>query len=153
LQDELEKAKLALITDARKKELATAQESFDDYREKFLIERTKDEKAALDKQFIDGKISREKYNAELLDLQKNASNKLTDTEREIIILKERKLLQDVAAINKKFDAQELKDLAEKEKRKLIFERYSMHYSEISLTNRQLMQRKQMKINSRILMRQ
>jgi hypothetical protein len=117
LQDELEKAKLALITDARKKELAAAQESFDDYREKFLIERTKDEKAALDKQFIDGKISREKYNAELLDLQKNASNKLTDTEREIIILKERKLLQDVAAINKKFDAQELKNLAEKEKKK------------------------------------
>jgi hypothetical protein len=117
LQDELEKAKLALITDARKKELAAAQESFDDYREKFLIERTKDEKAALDKQFIDGKISREKYNAELLDLQKNAANKLTDTEREIIILKERKLLQDVAAINKKFDAQELKDLAEKEKKK------------------------------------
>jgi hypothetical protein len=117
LQDELEKAKLALITDARKKELATAQESFDDYREKFLIERTKDEKAALDKQFIDGKISREKYNAQLLDLQKNAANKLTDTEREIIILKERKLLQDVAAINKKFDAQELKDLAEKEKKK------------------------------------
>jgi hypothetical protein len=117
LQDELEKAKLALITDARKKELAAAQESFDDYREKFLIERTKDEKAALDKQFINGKISREKYNAELLDLQKNASNKLTDTEREIIILKERKLLQDVAAINKKFDAQELKNLAEKEKKK------------------------------------
>jgi hypothetical protein len=117
LQDELEKAKLALITDARKKELATAQESFDDYREKFLIERTKDEKAALDKQFINGKISREKYNAELLDLQKNASNKLTDTEREIILLKEQKLLQDVAAINKKFDAQELKDLAEKEKKK------------------------------------
>jgi hypothetical protein len=117
LQDELEKAKLALITDARKKELAAAQESFDDYREKFLIERTKDEKAALDKQFIDGKISREKYNAELLDLQKNASNKLTDTEREIILLKEQKLLQDVAAINKKFDAQELKDLAEKEKKK------------------------------------
>jgi hypothetical protein len=117
LQDELEKAKLALITDARKKELATAQESFDDYREKFLIERTKDEKAALDKQFINGKISREKYNAELLDLQKNASNKLTDTEREIILLKEQKLLQDVAAINKKFDSQELKDLAEKEKKK------------------------------------
>jgi hypothetical protein len=117
LQDELEKAKLALITDARKKELAAAQESFDDYREKFLIERTKDEKAALDKQFINGKISREKYNAELLDLQKNAANKLTDTEREIILLKEQKLLQDVAAINKKFDAQELKDLAEKEKKK------------------------------------
>jgi hypothetical protein len=117
LQDELEKAKLALITDARKKELATAQESFDDYREKFLIERTKDEKAALDKQFINGKISREKYNAQLLDLQKNAANKLTDTEREIILLKEQKLLQDVAAINKKFDAQELKDLAEKEKKK------------------------------------
>jgi hypothetical protein len=122
LQDELEKAKLALITDARKKELATAQESFDDYREKFLIERTKDEKAALDKQFIDGKISREKYNAELLDLQKNASNKLTDTEREIILLKEQKLLQDVAAINKKFDAQELKDLAEKEKKKADLKR-------------------------------
>jgi hypothetical protein len=117
LQDELEKAKLALITDARKKELATAQESFDNYREKFLIERTKDEKAALDKQFINGKISREKYNAELLDLQKNAANKLTDTEREIILLKEQKLLQDVAAINKKFDDQELKDLAEKEKKK------------------------------------
>ena len=117
LQDELEKAKLALITDARKKELETAQESFDDYREKFLIERTKDEKAALDKQFIDGKISREKYNAQLLDLQKNAANKLTDTEREIILLKEQKLLQDVAAINKKFDDQELKDLAEKEQKK------------------------------------
>lgn len=117
LQDELEKAKLALITDARKKELETAQESFDDYRDKFLIERTKDEKAALDKQFIDGKISRQKYNAELLDLQKNAANKLTDTEREIILLKEQKLLQDVAAINKKFDDQELKDLAEKEQKK------------------------------------
>ena len=117
LQDDLEKSKLALITDARKKELATAQESFDDYREKFLIERTKDEKAALDKQFIDGKISREKYNAQLLDLQKNAANKLTDTEREIILLKEQKLLQDVAEINKKFDAQELKDLAEKEQKK------------------------------------
>jgi hypothetical protein len=116
LQDELEKAKLALITDARKKELAAAQGSFDDYRDKFLIERTKDEKAALDKQFIDGKISREKYNAELLDLQKNAANKLTDAEREIILLKEQKLLQDVAAINKKFDAQELLDLAEKEKK-------------------------------------
>lgn len=117
LQDELEKAKLALITDARKKELETAQESFDDYRDKFLIERTKDEKAALDKQFIDGKISRQKYNAELLDLQKNAANKLTDTERQIILLKEQKLLQDVAAINKKFDDQELKDLAEKEQKK------------------------------------
>lgn len=117
LQDELEKAKLALITDARKKELETAQESFDDYRDKFLIERTKDEKAALDKQFIDGKISRQKYNAELLDLQKNAANKLTDTERQIILLKEQKLLQDVATINKKFDEQELKDLAEKEQKK------------------------------------
>jgi len=117
LQDELEKNRLALITDARKKELATAQESFADYREKFLIERTKDEKAALDKQFIDGKISREKYNKELLDLQKNAANKLTDTEREIILLKEQKLLQDVAEINKKFDAEELKNLAEKEQKK------------------------------------
>jgi len=117
LQDELEKNRLALITDARKKELATAQESFADYREKFLIERTKDEKAALDKQFIDGKISREKYNAQLLDLQKNAANKLTDTEREIILLKEQKLLQDVAEINKKFDAEELKNLAEKEQKK------------------------------------
>jgi hypothetical protein len=82
-----------------------------------LIERTKDEKAALDKQFIDGKISREKYNAELLDLQIMAANKLTDTERKILIDKEQKLLQDVAAINKKFDAQELLDLAEKEKKK------------------------------------
>jgi hypothetical protein len=94
-----------------------ATSAFQDYKEKFLIERTKDEKAALDKQFIDGKISRQKYNAELLDLQIMAANKLTDTERKILIDKEQKLLQDLAEINKKFDAQELLDLAEKEKKK------------------------------------
>jgi hypothetical protein len=117
LQDELEKNKLALMAVGRAKELAMARSAFQDYKEKFLIERTKDEKAALDKQFIDGKISREKYNAELLDLQIMAANKLTDTERKILIDKEQKLLQDVAAINKKFDDQELLDLAEKEKKK------------------------------------
>jgi hypothetical protein len=117
LQDELEKNKLALMAVGRAKELAMARSAFQDYKEKFLIERTKDEKAALDKQFIDGKISRQKYNAELLDLQIMAANKLTDTERKILIDKEQKLLQDVAAINKKFDDQELLDLAEKEKKK------------------------------------
>jgi hypothetical protein len=60
LQDELEKNKLALMAVGRAKELAIATSAFQDYKEKFLIERTKDEKAALDKQFIDGKISRTK---------------------------------------------------------------------------------------------
>jgi hypothetical protein len=117
LQDELEKNKLALMAVGRAKELAMATSAFQDYKEKFLIERTKDEKAALDKQFIDGKITRQKYNAELLDLQIMAANKLTDTERKILIDKEQKLLQDLVEINKKFDAQELLDLAEKEKKK------------------------------------
>lgn len=117
LQDELEKNKLALITDARTKELETAQQSYNDYKEKFLLERTKDEKEAIDKQFVNGKISREKYDQEIADLRLNALNKLTEEERKILVTKETKLFQDLTAINKKFDEQELKELAEKEKEK------------------------------------
>jgi hypothetical protein len=117
LQDELEKNKLALITDARTKELETAQQSYNDYKEKFLLERTKDEKEAIDKQFVNGKISREKYDQEIADLRLNALNKLTEEERKILVTKETKLFQDLSAINKKFDEQELKELAEKEKEK------------------------------------
>lgn len=117
LQDELEKNKLALITDARQKELATAQQAYDDYKQKFLIERTKDEQAAIDNQFIKGKIKREQYDAQTAKLREDALNKLTAQEREILVTRETKLLQDLQGINKKFDEQELKELAEKEKKK------------------------------------
>jgi hypothetical protein len=117
LQDELEKNKLALITDARQKELATAQQAYDDYKQKFLIERTKDEQAAIDDQFIKGKIKREQYDAQTAKLREDALNKLTAQERQILVTRETKLLQDIQGINKKFDEQELKELAEKEKKK------------------------------------
>lgn len=117
LQDELEKNKLALITDARQKELATAQQAYDDYKQKFLIERTKDEQEAIDNQFIKGKIKRAQYDAQTAKLREDALNKLTDQERKILVTRETKLLQDLQGINKKFDEQELKELAEKEKKK------------------------------------
>ena len=117
LQDEFEKSKIELIQDARQKELAAAQESLNDYKENFLSERTKDEKEALDKQFINGKIKRAQYDAEIAKLREDALKKLTDQEREILMSRETKLLQDLQDINKKFNDQEELDEAEKEKKK------------------------------------
>jgi hypothetical protein len=99
LLNESEKAKIDLIQNAKEKEKAVLLASYNDWEKKFLDERTKDEKAALDKQFQDGLISEQQYRDDLINLRKNAINLLTEQEAQILKDKKEKLYNDLKAID------------------------------------------------------
>jgi hypothetical protein len=105
LEEESENQKLALMQDGIDKEKALRQDAFNDYRNNFLKERTQEEQAALDKQYQDGKISREQYNRELEELRLNAESKLTEQERQILVNAKDLLNKDLLAIEEKNQAE------------------------------------------------
>ena len=108
LAEEAENQKLALMEDGIQKEKALRQDAFNDYRDNFLKERTQEEQAALDKQFADGKISREQYNTAVEQLRINAETKLTEQERAILLGAKDILNKDLLAIDDKHNAEVLK---------------------------------------------
>jgi hypothetical protein len=108
LAEEAENQKLALMEDGIDKEKALRQDAFNDYRDNFLKERTQEEQAALDKQFADGKISREQYNKAVEELRINAETKLTEQERAILLGAKDILNKDLLAIDDKHNAEVLK---------------------------------------------
>ena len=105
LAEEAENQKLALMEDGIQKEKALRQDAFNDYRDNFLKERTQEEQAALDKQFADGKISREQYNKAVEQLRINAETKLTEQERAILLGAKDILNKDLLAIDDKHNAE------------------------------------------------
>jgi len=105
LEEEAENQKLALMQDGIDKEKALRQDAFNDYRDNYLKERTKEEQTALDKQYQDGKISREQYNKEVEELRLNAESKLTEQERQILLNAKDLLNKDLLAIDEKYQAE------------------------------------------------
>lgn len=105
LEEEAENQKLALMQDGIDKEKALRQDAFNDYRDNFLKERTQEEQAALDKQYQDGKISREQYNKAVEELRLNAESKLTEQERQILVNAKDLLNKDLLAIDEKYQAE------------------------------------------------
>jgi hypothetical protein len=105
LEEEAENQKLALMQDGIDKEKALRQDAFNDYRDNFLKERTQEEQAALDKQYQDGKISREEYNKQVEELRLNAESKLTEQERQILVNAKDLLNKDLLAIDEKHQAE------------------------------------------------
>ena len=112
LEEEAENQKLALMQDGIDKEKALRQDAFNDYRDNFLKERTQEEQAALDKQFADGKISREQYNTAVEQLRINAETKLTEQERAILVTAKDLLNKDLLAIDDKYQAEKVKEAKE-----------------------------------------
>lgn len=105
LEEEAENQKLALMQDGIDKEKALRQDAFNDYRDNFLKERTQEEQAALDKQYQDGKLSREEYNKQVEELRLNAESKLTEQERQILVNAKDLLNKDLLAIDEKHQAE------------------------------------------------
>ena len=105
LEEEAENQRLALMQDGIEKEKALREDQFNDYRDNFLKERTKEEQTALDNQYKEGKISREKYNQLTEELQINAYNKLSEKEKEILTNAKELLNKDLLAIDEKYQAE------------------------------------------------
>lgn len=116
LEEEAENQKLALMQDGIEKEKALRQDQFNDYKDNFLKERTKEEQTALDNQYKEGKITREKYNQLTEDLQVNAYNKLTEKEKEILANAKELLNKDLLAIDEKYQAEVRKRTEEFQKK-------------------------------------
>ena len=83
-----------------------------------MIGATKEEKAELDKRFADGYIKRQQYETELASLRQNAISKLTEDEKALLTQAETNLRKDIQGINLKYLDEEIKNLAETEKRKM-----------------------------------
>ena len=105
LEEEAENQRLALMQDGIEKEKALREDQFNDYRDNFLKERTKEEQTALDNQYKAGKISRETYNKLTEELQINAYNKLTQQEKDILKNAKELLNKDLLAIDEKYQAE------------------------------------------------
>lgn len=105
LEEEAENQRLALMQDGIEKEKALREDQFNDYKDNFLKERTKQEQTALDEQYKAGKISREKYNELTEELQINAYNKLTQQEKDILKNAKEILNKDLLAIDEKYQAE------------------------------------------------
>ena len=118
LQDQYNALVLETSADGQEKELKQAQQNFEKFKRDFLDERIKDETDALNKQFENGKISRQKYEQDLANLRTNALNKLTTQEKEIVTLAETALLQEQQKIRDKFAADDLAKKAEQEAKKI-----------------------------------
>ena len=118
LQDQYNALVLETSADGQEKELKQAQQNFEKFKRDFLDERIKDETDALNKQFENGKISRQKYEQDLANLRTNALNKLTTKEKEIVTLAETALLQEQQKIRDKFAADDLAKKAEQEAKKI-----------------------------------
>ena len=134
LEEEAENQKLALMQDGIDKEKALRQDAFNDYRDNFLKERTQEEQAALDKQYQDGKISREEYNKQVEELRLNAESKLTEQERAILVSAKDLLNKDLLAIDEKHLAEANKQKEEDEKKRQ--EEFKARYKEVSEQNYQ-----------------
>ena len=134
LEEEAENQKLALMQDGIDKEKALRQDAFNDYRDNFLKERTQEEQAALDKQYQDGKISREEYNKQVEELRLNAESKLTEQERAILVSAKDLLNKDLLAIDEKHLAEANKQKEEDEKKRQ--EEFKTRYKEVSEQNYQ-----------------
>ena len=134
LEEEAENQKLALMQDGIDKEKALRQDAFNDYRDNFLKERTQEEQEALDKQYQDGKLSREEYNKQVEELRLNAESKLTEQERAILVSAKDLLNKDLLAIDEKHLAEANKQKEEDEKKRQ--EEFKTRYKEISEQNYQ-----------------
>ena len=133
LLSESEKAKIELIQNAKEKEKAVLLASYNDWEKGFLDERTKDEKAALDKQFEEGKISEQKYREDLINLRKNAINLLTEQEAQILKDKKEKLYNDLKAIDEA-KQKELNEALKKMREDVALQSMSEQQKEIESIN-------------------
>jgi hypothetical protein len=121
LNKESQNQKLALLDEGIEKEKQARNNAFVEFRDNFLKEQNKAEREALDKKFIDGKISRTKYEEELKNLQLNYAKNLTAEEAAILKTAEEVLQKDLNAIDAKYKEIELNAINEANKNRLAKE--------------------------------
>jgi hypothetical protein len=107
LESEKQRLLLEMMQEGRDKELKQAEDNAEKFRKSIVEKSIQDELSALDEQFKSGKIGREKYDRDVLALRTNALNNLSDKEKELLLLNDQKLAIDKAAINKKYDDEEI----------------------------------------------
>jgi hypothetical protein len=112
---------LALLEEGIDKEKQARNNAFVEFRDNFLKEQNKAEREALDKRFIEGNLSRTKYEEELKKLQLNYAKNLTEEEAAILKTAEEVLQKDLKAIDDKYKEVELNAIAEANKNKLAKE--------------------------------
>ena len=84
LEDEAVKNRTALIADGTDKEKMVREQAFQDYKENFLEEKMKEEKAAIDNEYITKGGSIQNYEKKLAQLRIDAVSKLTAQELQIL---------------------------------------------------------------------
>ena len=125
LQDLYNQLRIQNISDARQKELETAQNTFEKFQRQYLDERIQDEINAQNELFKLGKINAETYEQRISDLRLNALNELTEKERDVLTEARVGYFHKINEINKKFDEEDLKREKEKEEeRKELIESYN-----------------------------
>ena len=112
---------LALLEDGIDKEKQARNNAFVEFRDNFLKEQNKAEREALDKRFIEGNLSRTKYEEELKNLQLNYAKNLTEEEAAILKTAEEVLQKDLKAIDDKYKEVELNAINEANKNRLAKE--------------------------------
>jgi hypothetical protein len=112
---------LALLDEGIDKEKQARNNAFVEFRDNFLKEQNKAEREALDKKFIDGKISKTKYEEELKNLQLNYAKNLTTEEAAILKTAEEVLQKDLKVIDDKYKEIELNAINEANKNRLAKE--------------------------------
>jgi hypothetical protein len=112
---------LALLEEGIDKEKQARNNAFVEFRDNFLKEQNKAEREALDKRFIEGNLSRTKYEEELKKLQLNYAKNLTEEEAAILKTAEEVLQKDLKAIDDKYKEVELNAINEANKNKLAKE--------------------------------
>ena len=112
------KNRLALLADGTEKEKIMREQAFTDYKATYLEDKIKEEKAALDKEYIDKGYSIDKYEQKLAQLRLDAMNKLTAQELQVLTDAETLKNNEIAAIDQKAAQQKIENDAKIEQLRL-----------------------------------
>lgn len=118
LREELEDLKISMMNEGAERSKLQLQEEFGDWRENLIRESAKKEIQELDAKFKTGKMKEEEYRAELEKIILNASNNLSESEKQLLIAKELELQNGILKITDEAQKQELEKRAEKEQHEL-----------------------------------
>lgn len=112
------KNRLALLADGTEKEKIMREQAFTDYKATYLEDKIKEEKAAIDKEYIDKGYSIDKYEQKLAQLRLDAMNKLTAQELQVLADAETLKNNEIAAIDQKAAQQKIENDAKIEQLRL-----------------------------------
>jgi len=116
--EETEDLKIKRMKEGADKEIAILNEQYGDWRDELLKKAVQKELDALDEKFSSGKIKEEEYRSKVESIMVDAVNKLSESEKALVIEKELDLQDSILFVQKNAQEIELMRLAEKEKEKL-----------------------------------